>query len=52
MGHGTLVLTALYLAIAGISRLEPLFRNLSFLVLGTVLLTASLILARLRTRRR
>ena len=52
MGHGTLVLTALYLAIAGISRLDPLFRNLSFLVLGTVLLTASLILARLRTRRR
>jgi hypothetical protein len=52
MGHATLLLTALYLAIAGISRLEPLFRNLSFLVLGTVLLIASLIFTRLRARRR
>ena len=52
MGHATLLLTVLYLAIAGISRLEPLFRNLSFLVLGAVLVMASLIFARLRARRR
>ena len=52
MGHATLLLTAAYLTFAGISRLEPLFRNLSFLVLGTVLVMASLIFARLRARRR
>ena len=51
MGHGTLLLTALYLAILGISRLEPLIRNLSFLVLGTVLLLVSLIFTRQRARR-
>jgi len=52
MGHATLLLTVLYLAVAGISRLEPLFRNLSILVLGTVLVIASLIFARLRAKRK
>jgi hypothetical protein len=51
MAHGTLLLTALYLAVVGISRLEPLFRNLSFLVLGAVLLIVSLVFTRLRARR-
>ncbi|HTQ29678.1 MAG TPA: hypothetical protein VMI53_00570 [Opitutaceae bacterium] len=51
MGHATLLLTALYLAIVGISRLEPLFRNLSLLVLGAVLLIVSLVFTRLRARR-
>jgi len=51
MAHATLLLTALYLAVAGISRLEPVFRNLSFLVLGAVLLVVSLVFTRLRTRR-
>jgi hypothetical protein len=51
MAHATLLLTALYLAIVGISRLEPLFRNLSFLVLGAVLVIVSLVFTRLRMRR-
>jgi len=52
MAHATLMLTALYLAVAGIRRLEPLFRNLSFLVLGAVLVIVSLVFTRLRRRRR
>jgi hypothetical protein len=51
MGHGTLLLTALYLAIAGTSRFSPAYRVLSFLVLGTVLLAVSLVFTRLRKRR-
>ena len=52
MAHATLLLTALYLAVAGISRLEPVFRNLSFLVLGAVFLVVSLVFTRLRARNR
>ncbi len=52
MAHATLVLTAVYLAVAGISRLEPVFRNLSFLVLGAVFLVVSLVFTRLRARHR
>ncbi len=51
MGHATLLLTALYLAVAGTSRFSPAYRVLSFLVLGTVLLVVSLIFTRLRKRR-
>jgi hypothetical protein len=51
MAHATLVLTALYMVIVGISRLEPLFRNLSFLVLGAAFLIVSLVFTRLRSRR-
>jgi hypothetical protein len=51
MAHGTLVLTVLYLAFVGISRLEPFARNLSFLVLGAVLVAVSLVLSRVRRRR-
>jgi hypothetical protein len=50
MGHGTLLLTVLYLAVVGISRLEPFFRNLSLLVLGAVLLIVSLVFTKLRGR--
>jgi uncharacterized membrane protein len=50
MGHATLLFTAVYLVVVGINRLEPLYRNLSFLVLGTVLLIVSLIFTRLRAR--
>ena len=50
MGHATLLFTALYLVAVGINKLEPLYRNLSFLVLGTVLLVVSLIFTRLRAR--
>lgn len=51
MGHATLLLTALYLAIAGTSRFSPAYRVLSFLVLGMVLLVVSVIFTRLRKRR-
>jgi hypothetical protein len=49
MGHVTLLLTSLYLVIVGSSRFEPVYRVLSFLVLGTVLLIVSLLFTRLRT---
>jgi uncharacterized membrane protein len=52
MGHGTLLMTALYLMISGIGRLEPVHRNLSLLILGVVLLVVSLIFTTLRVRQR
>lgn len=50
MGHGTLVLATFYAAWVGVSRLEPLYRVLTFLVLGAALLSVSLILTRTRRR--
>jgi hypothetical protein len=50
MGHVTLLLTTFYLLIVGSSRFEPVYRVLSFLVLGTVLLVVSLLFTRLRKR--
>jgi hypothetical protein len=52
MGHVTLLLTTLYLVIVGTSRFEPIYRVLSFLVLGTVLLIVSLVFTRPRKRQR
>ena len=51
MGHATLLLTMCYVVVVGTSRFEPVYRVLSFLVLGTVLLVVSLIFTRLRKRR-
>jgi hypothetical protein len=48
MGHFTLLLTVFYLLVIGIIQLAPLHRVLSFLVLGTVLLTVSLVFTRKR----
>lgn len=50
MGHGTLLLTTVYVVIVGTSRFEPVYRVLSFLVLGTVLLAVSLVFTRIRKR--
>lgn len=50
MGHGTLVLATVYAAWVGVSRLEPVYRVLTFLVLGAALLSVSLILTRTRRR--
>lgn len=52
MGHLTLILTVLYVVIIGIGQLEPAYRIVSFLVLGTVLLVVSLVFTRIRNRRR
>ena len=52
MGHGTLLLTALYVLIVGISRFDGVYRVLSFLVLGVVLLAVSLAFTKLRNRQR
>ncbi len=52
MGHLTLILTVLYVVIIGISQLEPAYRIVSFLVLGTVLLVVSLVFTRIRSRKR
>lgn len=48
MGHATLLLTTLYLVVIGTSQFEPLYRVVSFLVLGTVLLLVSWSFARRR----
>ena len=50
MGHATLLLTLCYVVVVGTSRFEPVYRVLSFLVLGTVLLVVSLVFTRLRKR--
>jgi hypothetical protein len=52
MGHGTLLLAAVYAVVVGLSRLQGAQRILSFLVLGSILLIVSLIFTRLRARRR
>ena len=52
MGHATLLLTSIYVVTVGTRQLEPVYRVLSFLVLGTVLLIVSLIFTRLRKRQR
>lgn len=49
MGHATLLLTTVYVAIVGTSRFGPVLRVLSFLVLGTVMLVVSLIFTRMRS---
>jgi hypothetical protein len=49
MGHATLLLTTVYIAVVGTSRFGPMLRVLSFLVLGTVMLVVSLIFTRMRT---
>jgi hypothetical protein len=51
MGHTTLLLTACYILIVGTRKFEPVYRVLSFLVLGTVLLVVSLVFTRLRKSR-
>jgi hypothetical protein len=50
MAHGTLVLTTLYVMGTGVSRFEPVYRVLSFLVLGGTLIAVSVAFARVRRR--
>jgi hypothetical protein len=50
MGHATLLLTTLFLVIVGTSRFEPVYRVLSFLALGTVMVIVSLAFTRMRKR--
>jgi hypothetical protein len=52
MGHLTLLLTVMYVLVIGIVQLEPTYRILSFLVLGTALLVVSLVFTRLKMRKR
>jgi hypothetical protein len=51
MGHATLLLTTCYLVVVGTRSFEPVYRVLSFLVLGTALLMVSVVFTRLRKRR-
>ena len=46
----TLLLTVGYILIIGIVKLEPAYRILSFIVLGVVLLTTSLMYSRIKSR--
>jgi hypothetical protein len=50
MGHGTLLLTTVYVATVGSRQFEPVYRVLSFLALGSALLIVSLTLTRRRQR--
>ena len=50
MGHATLLLTTCYLVVVGTSRFEPVYRVLSFLALGTVMVVVSLAFTRMRKR--
>jgi hypothetical protein len=50
MGHATLLLTTAYLVLVGTRQLDPFYRVVSFLALGTVLLLVSLTFSRLRRR--
>ncbi|MES1194621.1 MAG: hypothetical protein ABUL65_01920, partial [Opitutus sp.] len=52
LGHVTLLLTTGYLLVVGTGRFEPVYRVLSFLVLGTVMLVVSLAFTRVRKGRR
>jgi uncharacterized membrane protein len=52
MGHGTLLLSALYLVVVGVSRLEPTYRSISLFVLGAVLLSVSVIFTMVRARQK
>lgn len=49
MGHATLLLTTVYVAVVGTSRFGPVLRVFSFLALGSVMLIVSLIFTRWRT---
>jgi hypothetical protein len=49
MGHATLLLTTVYVAVVGTSRFGPVLRVLSLLALGTVMLVVSLVFTRLRS---
>ena len=51
MGHATLLLTTVYMLMVGTRQFEPVYRVLSFLVLGTVLLVVSMVFSRLRRPR-
>jgi hypothetical protein len=50
MGHGTLILTMIYVTGTAVSRFEPVYRVLSFLVLGLTLFVVSVFFARARRR--
>ena len=50
MGHVTLLLTTVYLLMVGTRQFGPVYRVLSFLVLGTVLVAVSLLFTRQRRR--
>lgn len=52
MGHLTLLLTVIYVIVAGLTQLTPTYRIISFLVLGTVLLVVSLVFTQVRARRK
>lgn len=52
MGHTTLLMTMLYQVVVGIKKFDPIYRIVSFLVLGTVLLIVSLSFTRWRARQR
>jgi hypothetical protein len=49
MALSTIVLTVIYILIIGIAQLEPVFRIVSFIIIGLVLLITSIIYTRIRT---
>jgi len=50
MGHATLLLTTLFMVVVGTRGFEPVYRVLSYLALGTVMVIVSLAFTRMRKR--
>jgi hypothetical protein len=50
MAHFTLLLTVIYSVFIGTTQLDPVYRILSFLVLGVVLLVVSLVFTKLKSK--
>ena len=51
MASLTLLLTVIYILIVGAAKLEPVYRIISFIILGVVLLTMSIIYTRIKKKK-
>jgi uncharacterized membrane protein len=50
MAHLTLLLTVLYITIIGTMQFEPVYRIISFLIVGVALIIVSLVYTKLKSR--
>ena len=47
----TIIITVIYILIIGIAQLEPVYRIISFIVIGIILLVTSIIYTRIRVNK-
>jgi hypothetical protein len=50
MALSTIILTVVYILVVGVAQLDPVYRIVSFLVIGIILLITSIIYTRIRTK--